>query len=247
MISEKQSLFVDKKYLPRGVNLNDPRGMKREAMTKFFEHITLRQSTSTIKDAFRFKAVLSSRKKGSLRETKYPAQGSPGAAFQSAPALTREPAPVVVTAQTSLPAPSFDSSQLYRMPSIHPRLTPGLTRDSTPVTGGASSSGTTPGLTRDSTPMTFQQQTLTLDPAYAFDPPIILDESLEPAFDVQGFGNHNQASLGTHWLTVPPVSTFNYNSASNSQQSTVRRRGKSADTLAIEEAQLLLARQNSRR
>ena len=247
--------------------MNDPRGMKRDAMIKFFEHITLRQSTSTIKDAFRFKAVLSSRKKGSLRETKYPEPGSPGTAFRSAPALTREPVPVTVpddvSAHTPIPTPPFDSSQLYRMQSL-PRtdmisaydrvraplsgLTPDLTRDSTPVTGRASSSGTTPGFQQQ----TFQQQTLTLDPAYAFDPPIILDESLEPVFDDRGFGNHNQASLGTGhihtpWLTVPPVSTFNHNLPSSSQQSTTRRRGKSADTLAMEEAQLLLSRPKGRR
>ena len=41
---------------------------------------------------------------------------------------------------------------------------------------------------------------LTLDPAYAIDPPIILDKSLEPSFDGE---RHSSDSLIVPWSTVP--------------------------------------------
>jgi hypothetical protein len=45
--------------------------MRRDDMIKFFEHIGLQETTHGIKDAFRFKAVLSSRRKGNMEEVKY--------------------------------------------------------------------------------------------------------------------------------------------------------------------------------
>jgi len=59
------------KYLPRGLVLKDPRSMRRSEMIQFFDHIGNRQSSHGIKDAFRFKAVLSSRKKGDLTKAVY--------------------------------------------------------------------------------------------------------------------------------------------------------------------------------
>jgi hypothetical protein len=52
--------------------------MRREDMINFFDHIGNRQTSHGIRDAFRFKAVLSSRKKGDLGGAKYrdPAQTS---------------------------------------------------------------------------------------------------------------------------------------------------------------------------
>jgi hypothetical protein len=57
--------------MPTGVSLKDPRTMKLDSLTKFFEHISRREETNGISKAFRFKAVLSSRKKGSLRPARY--------------------------------------------------------------------------------------------------------------------------------------------------------------------------------
>jgi hypothetical protein len=71
-IAEKQSAFIAAKYLPRAISLNDPQTMKREEMIKLFEHIGARQETCGVQDAFRFKAVLTSRKKGTICDTKYP-------------------------------------------------------------------------------------------------------------------------------------------------------------------------------
>lgn len=45
--------------------------MRQEDILKFFKHIERRQSSHGIKDAFKFKAVLTSRKKGSLEEAVY--------------------------------------------------------------------------------------------------------------------------------------------------------------------------------
>ena len=67
----KQSDFIMSKYLPRGLILKDPRSMRRSEMIKFFDHIGNRQSSHGINDAFRFKTVLSSRKKGDLTRAVY--------------------------------------------------------------------------------------------------------------------------------------------------------------------------------
>ena len=53
------------------MSLKDPRSMRQEDIIKFFKHIGSRQSSHGIKDAFRFKAVLSSRKQGNLYGPKY--------------------------------------------------------------------------------------------------------------------------------------------------------------------------------
>jgi hypothetical protein len=70
-IARKQSEFILSKYIPRGLFLKDPRAMRKEEITKFFEHVENRQSSHGIKDAFRFKAVLSSRKKAEVIKSKY--------------------------------------------------------------------------------------------------------------------------------------------------------------------------------
>lgn len=53
------------------MKLKDPRTMRQEDLIKFFKHVGNRQTSHGIKDAFQFKAVLSSRKKGSIEEPKY--------------------------------------------------------------------------------------------------------------------------------------------------------------------------------
>jgi hypothetical protein len=45
--------------------------MKLNSMIKFFEHIATREQSYGVEDGFRFKAVLSSRKKGSIHPAKY--------------------------------------------------------------------------------------------------------------------------------------------------------------------------------
>src|SRR3979490_1857787 len=70
-MSAKQSDFIQAKYIPCGITLNDPRAMKREAMIQFFQHVAARQESHGNQDAFRFKAILPSRKKGTLCDAKY--------------------------------------------------------------------------------------------------------------------------------------------------------------------------------
>lgn len=70
-IAKNQSEFIESKYIPRRMTLNDPRAMKREEIIQFFKHIETRQVSHGIQDAFRFRATLSSRKKGSLRKQEY--------------------------------------------------------------------------------------------------------------------------------------------------------------------------------
>src|SRR5271168_5114340 len=61
-ITEKQSDFIMSKYLPHGLKLLDPRAMRQEDIVKFFKHISTRQISHGVRDAFRFKAVMTSRK-----------------------------------------------------------------------------------------------------------------------------------------------------------------------------------------
>ena len=70
-IAHRNSDFVDPDYLPIGIQLSDPRSMKYEAIIKFFLHIASREASHGVKYAFRFKAILSSRQKGVLRESRY--------------------------------------------------------------------------------------------------------------------------------------------------------------------------------
>ena len=67
----KQRDFIKSKYIPRGVNLDDPRTMKRESIVKLFEHIAAREISHGVQDAFRFKNILSSRKQGALLPSRY--------------------------------------------------------------------------------------------------------------------------------------------------------------------------------
>ena len=53
------------------MKLNDPRSMKQETLMKFFHYIASREVSHGIHEAFKFKAVLSSRKKGVLQKSRY--------------------------------------------------------------------------------------------------------------------------------------------------------------------------------
>jgi hypothetical protein len=110
------------KYLPRGLSLKDPRSMRREDMVKFFEHIGNRQSSHGIRDAFRFKAVLSSRKKGDLGGVKYM---EPQRDLN--PALTLG---ITVPMPTEIPvlpvSENVDNPAIPGVPEITPTTTPVL-------------------------------------------------------------------------------------------------------------------------
>ena len=62
----KQSDFILLKYLPLDTTLDSPWMMHCENMVKVFKYIAVCQASHGVQDTFRFKAVLSSHKKGSL-------------------------------------------------------------------------------------------------------------------------------------------------------------------------------------
>src|ERR1700679_3378638 len=70
-ISRNPSLFIAEGFMPNGLAFKEPRSMKLDSITKFFEHVAEREVTHGIGKAFRFKAVLSSQKKGVLQPARY--------------------------------------------------------------------------------------------------------------------------------------------------------------------------------
>lgn len=70
-ISANPSEFIDAEYLPADISIKDPRSMKLNCLIAFFKHISAREASHGLCDAFRFKAVLSSRKKGTICEARY--------------------------------------------------------------------------------------------------------------------------------------------------------------------------------
>ena len=67
-IASNQSDFINDEYLPNGMKLNDPWSMKQEALMKFFHYIASQEVSHGIHEAFKFKAVFSSRRKGVLQK-----------------------------------------------------------------------------------------------------------------------------------------------------------------------------------
>jgi hypothetical protein len=70
-IAANNSDFIDADYVPTDITVKDPRYMKLDSMIKFFKHIVDREGSHGIENSFRFKGVLSGRKKGSLRPSRY--------------------------------------------------------------------------------------------------------------------------------------------------------------------------------
>jgi hypothetical protein len=68
-IATQNSDFIDPDYLPNGIQLCDPRSMKYDAIIKFFQRIASREASHGVQHAFRFKAILSRRRKGILRDS----------------------------------------------------------------------------------------------------------------------------------------------------------------------------------
>jgi hypothetical protein len=90
-IAAKPSDFIDPKHLPNGITISDPRSMKLESIVKFFQHVAAREATHGIQQAFRFKAVLSSRKEGRLRDARYNDFGAELEAVLPPPQRKRRP------------------------------------------------------------------------------------------------------------------------------------------------------------
>lgn len=63
--------FIEADYRPIGLAIKDPRSMKLESLVEFFKHISQRETSHGIPNAFRFKSVLSSRKSSVMRPANY--------------------------------------------------------------------------------------------------------------------------------------------------------------------------------
>lgn len=88
-ITSNPSDFIDAEYMPTGISFKDPRSMKLESLVNFFKHISQRESSHGITQGFRFSAVLSSRKKGSLRPARYKEDGDDFERDENTPVPTR--------------------------------------------------------------------------------------------------------------------------------------------------------------
>jgi hypothetical protein len=237
-IGEKHTAFISHKYLPRNMELKDPRAMKRDQLIKFFKHIAGREASHGIKDGFKFKNVLSTRKKGEIRSAKYP-----GPAPDPEPALS----PITDNAPNLDPTYNFSSSVGQAQTSsfqisLHP-----IYSDPQPI----QSIHSAPAPVASTSALTY-------DPGHSWDTRIELDPSLDPEFDTRPSTNshirvqeHNIGqSSGSQWLTVPtpaePAQLPANDSATNTNRSP-RRRGQSAEQLAIEEAKKLIGKGKRRR
>lgn len=67
--------FIDAEYMPTDISIKEPRNMKLDALVKFFKHVSEREISHGVADAFRFKSVLHSRKKGEFRRARYKEDG----------------------------------------------------------------------------------------------------------------------------------------------------------------------------
>ncbi|KAF8808352.1 hypothetical protein BYT27DRAFT_7210896 [Phlegmacium glaucopus] len=164
----KQSDFIRAKYLPRGISLSDPQSMKHEAMIQFFEHIAAWQTTHGIQDAFRFKTILYSRKKGFLREARYMDMNAD------------EPAPALKKKTQRKPQTKTWTAADSRVINLEQVI------QDAPYSFNTIGS-VIPTVLQD--PLNLQSvepsalPSLTLDLAYNVDPPVNLDPSLEPGLD----------------------------------------------------------------
>jgi hypothetical protein len=216
-IAMKQTDFIASKYLPRGLVLKDPRSMRRHEMIKFFDHIANRQTSHGIKDAFRFKAVLSSRKKGDLGLVKY-CSPTPNPALSLS--ITNDTAPAHVPAWTAVfpvetsedPAPtppSPDARPTRPIPTrkgkgpapappqpavTEPASEPPVLQDARPrprprPTGRAKENA---GLGEGVLTQKHIPEGLFLDPAYQWESRVQLDPSLEPTFNTNTSNSADQ-------------------------------------------------------
>jgi len=65
------SNFIEANNLPTGISIKDLRSMRLDSLIQFFKHISQRETSHSIPNTFRFKAVPSSRKLGTLHPAKY--------------------------------------------------------------------------------------------------------------------------------------------------------------------------------
>lgn len=217
-IAQKQRDFIENKYIPRGLTLKDPRSMRRDEMITFLKHIGNRQLSHGIKDAFKFKAVLSSRKKGDIGGAKYH-DPEPNPAYTMAttddptehPSNTSRPVPVppevtpafiqpVSPILTPEPGPSSQTT-------IRPRPRPRPTGRAKEMSRPENTEEIIPEYNRINAGWN-EQPTLTLNPDYRWEPEFELDPSLDPDLD-------SRPHMNEELFTINPPASFHSGPASS--------------------------------
>jgi hypothetical protein len=183
--------------------------MRQEDMIKFFEHVANRQASHGVKDAFRFKAVLTTRKKGDLGSTKYKDQeiiSGINTDDSTLPQTQYEPPASRLTFR--LPTVPAQQDHESSAPAPRPKKKKKNGKDATLVTSSASTTvqeTNSPVPASDPAPprprpkprptgkakemnsqmmqATAPVPTLTFDPGYQWEREIILDPSLDPDLD----------------------------------------------------------------
>ena len=178
------------------MTLNDPRNMKREDIIQFFDHIITREVSHGIENAFRFKATLTTRKKGKLREPRY---------FDD-PGIESDPAPA--------PAPRVRKNTRKRKKNVSnepPMADPAALPAPPPLTEQANET-----ITNKYHFNTFpNSSSLSLPNANSFDNWIPLDPSLDPHLD--RFPNENYPLPSTLALDTFNFSNFGASSSTPAQ------------------------------
>ena len=153
-ISADPSEFIDAEYMPTDISITDPRSMKLETLLKFFKHIAEREASHGIPHAFRFKNVLSRRKKGSLHAARYREddEGSQEDNDRLVPVRRKRRKPKQrdgdITPESLAATQIKDSAQNAR--SLAPALTIPISEPSAPTTTGLISPEETPAPERRS-------------------------------------------------------------------------------------------------
>lgn len=232
--------------------------MKRQGIIDFFQHIAAREASYGVQDAFRFKAVLTSRKKGKLLKANYFDEREHAAPEKT---VTAEGLVRTELALEGVQDPGIgdepDSNPAFSRNHEQPGWTPEnmltqLGPDWDPIQDCGPSEkaiGKTPALS--------------LDPAFNFDIHIPLDPELEvhPISNFQSLGD----DLLTFWPNPTTGSSSQNISAQDPIQSALslleqvpavhqmsprrspRRKARNADSLAMEEANLYVPVRKSRR
>lgn len=233
-------------------------------MIQFFEHIRGRQEAGFgLEDAFRFKAVLSSRKKGTLQDSRY---------IEWPESEESEPEQRTVSgrrpARKPDPAPATDRRLANNEPALPPASEPALIPlDQPPVPSPVQIppqySFHTFQTNLQSLPHNADNLFLTLDPQFNVDARIDLDPCLDPAYDGHPYMNTVPGStpalstMPAHSYLLTPTLTPEpelsqgilpgpHEADIPKPASRPRRKGTNADKLAISEAKKILKKGKTR-
>ena len=202
--------------------MDDPHNARREDIIKFFEHIATRQTSHGVNDAFRFKKFLDGRKNGKLMSPKYPDQVLP---------------------ESSEPEPETGIDQVPEM-FTHTFQTNTHAQTYRPETATTLNPEPEPALTYDPNFYWGRHENLdpSLDPSFLFSSNSFLSPTTGPGPASFLTPTPSPAAPSPAASpTGPDPASFLTPTPTSTHQITPRRKGRNADTLAIEEAASLLS------